>query len=274
MVAENTTEVHGLQVRWLEAGSGPAALLLHGASLGSSADVFADNLEDLAAHGVRAIAVDFPGFGGSDNPKDHSIALRTRFVPAFIDALALGSAGLVGHSQAGRIAVSLALERNARISRVVVLGTSSLLPPLPGAAKADAEGAEGGMSEPSLEETRRALEKDLFDLKALTADRLHARQRMSTGKNFQAFLSRRQARWARTPKQATPPWRRLGEVQLPLRLLYGRQDRGNAERRVALALELVPGLDLHLIDRCKHLVMWDAAKEFAALCGPFLAGKS
>jgi len=273
-MVEKCTDVQGLRIRFLEAGSGPAALLLHGASLGSSADGFADNLDDLAAHGVRAIAFDFPGFGGSDNPKDHSVAFRARFVPAFIDALGLGSVGLVGHSQAGRFAVSLALARDARVSRVVVLGTGSLLPPLPGAPKAEPEGSEGGMSEPTLEETRRALEKDLFNRSALTAERLHARQRMSTGKNFQAFLERRQARWAREPKEATPPWKRLGEVPVPLRLLYGRQDRGNAERRVALALELAPGLDLHLIDRCKHLVMWDAAKEFAELCGPFLAGKS
>ena len=50
-------------------------------------------------------------------------------------------------------------------------------------------------------------------------ERLHARQRMSTGKNFQAFLERRQARWKKGPKEATPLWRRLGEVPVPLRLM-------------------------------------------------------
>ncbi|HZH84801.1 MAG TPA: hypothetical protein VFD87_16760, partial [Phototrophicaceae bacterium] len=36
--------VDGLKLRYIEAGSGPSVLFLHGASLGSSADVFLRNL--------------------------------------------------------------------------------------------------------------------------------------------------------------------------------------------------------------------------------------
>jgi pimeloyl-ACP methyl ester carboxylesterase len=67
MPRENFIEVQGLRIRTLEEGSGPALLLLHGASLGSSADVWAGNLSDLAARGLRVIACDQPGFGLSDN---------------------------------------------------------------------------------------------------------------------------------------------------------------------------------------------------------------
>ena len=274
MVAENFIKMDGLRVRWLEEGSGPAVLLLHGASLGSSADVWTGNLADLAAHGLRAIACDLPGFGGSDNPADPSLAYRTRFVPAFIEALGLKQAHLVGHSQAGRIAVSLALKRDARVSRIMALGTGSLLPPLPGAAKADAEGEDGGAAEPTLEETRKLLEESLFDRTLVTPQVLQTRQRMSTGKNFRAFLDRRQAGDVKK-KQGKPGskalWERLDEVPVPLRLVYGRQDRGNAADRAALAIARTPGLDLHLVERCKHLVQWDAAAAFAALAGAFFA---
>ena len=206
---------------------------------------------------------------------DPSVAYRTRFVPAFIAALGLSKAHLVGHSQAGRIAVSLALARDARVSRVVVLGTGSLLPPLPGAAKADAEGEDGGAAEPTLEETRRLLEENLYDPTLMTPQALQVRQNMSTGKNFQAHLERRQARGEKkdSKPESKPLWQRLGEVPVPLRLIYGREDRGHAAERAALAMERTPGLDLHLVDRCKHLVQWDAAKQFAALCGAFLAEK-
>lgn len=274
MVAEKFTEIDGLRIRYLEAGSGPAALLLHGASLGSSADVWTGNLPDLAAHGLRVIACDLPGFGESDNPADFSVAYRTRFVPAFLDAIGLQTAHLVGHSQAGRIAVSLALKRDARVSRVVVLATGSLLPPLPGAAKGDAgEGEDGGVAEPTLGETRRLLEENLFDASLVTPAALRIRQRMSTGKNFLAFLERRRARGETKDSklESKPLWQRLGEMPVPLRLIYGRQDRGHAAERAALAIERFPGLDLHLVDRCKHLVQWDGAGEFAALCGSFLA---
>ena len=275
---ENFIEVEGLRVRYFEEGSGPAVLLLHGASLGSSADVWTGNFSDLAARGLRAIAYDQPGFGLSDNPEDPSVAYRTRFVLAFMDAVRLQKARLIGHSQSGRIAVSLALEHGERVPGVVVLATGSLLPPLPGHGKPDAaEGEEGGAAEPTLEDTRRLLEENLFDHSLITPAALRMRHRMSTGKNFQAFLERARARSGGKKEagpDAKPLWKRLGEVPVPLRLIYGREDRGHAAERAALAKELHPGLDLHLIDHCKHLVQWDAAEEFAVLSGSFLAGKT
>ena len=70
-------QIDGLKTRYIEDGAGPAVILLHGASLGSSADVFERNLKPLAAAGVRAIAYDQPGFGLTDNPSDYSVAYRT-----------------------------------------------------------------------------------------------------------------------------------------------------------------------------------------------------
>ena len=271
---ENFIEVEGLSIRYLEEGGGPPVLLLHGASLGSSADVWTGNLPGLSAHGLRLIACDQPGFGLSDNPTDPSVAYRTRFVLAFMDALGLRKAHLVGHSQSGRIAVSLALEHGERVSRVVVLGTGSLLPPLPGRGKSDAaEGEDGGAAEPTLAETRRLLEASVFDRTLITPAALQTRHRMSTGKNFRAFLERARARDGKkeSKPESKPLWQRLAEVRAPLRMIYGKEDRGHAAERAALAIELNPGLDLHLVRRCKHLVQWDAAEEFAALCGSFLA---
>ena len=74
------------------------------------------------------------------------------------------------------------------------------------------------------------------------------------------------------PRRIAPAlWERLGEVQVPMRLLYGRQDR-EAERRAALALELHPALDLHLVDRCGHIIQWDAPEQLSRLAGGFLVG--
>jgi hypothetical protein len=60
-------DVDGLKTRYIEAGS-PAAILWHGVSLGSSADVFEKKLGPVADAGVCAIAYDQPGFGRTDNP--------------------------------------------------------------------------------------------------------------------------------------------------------------------------------------------------------------
>lgn len=76
-------QVDRLKTRYLEEGSGSAVILLHGASLGSSADVFTRNLSSLARAGLRVIAYDQPGFGLTDNPGDYSVAYRRRFIMMF-----------------------------------------------------------------------------------------------------------------------------------------------------------------------------------------------
>src|SRR5256712_13026151 len=100
-VKDKYVTVDGLRLRYIEEGHGPAVLLLHGASLGSSADVFLRNLGPLARAGFRAIAFDQTGFGLSDVPADLSAAYRRDRIPKFMDALSLKTAALVGHSQAG-----------------------------------------------------------------------------------------------------------------------------------------------------------------------------
>ena len=155
--------VAGLRTRYIEQGQGPAIVLLHGASLGSSADVFRRNLAPLAGMGFRVIAYDQPGFGLSDDPPDWGIKFRTAFILQFMDALGIDKATMIGHSQAGNMAVELALSNPDRVERIAVLGTGSLLKPLPeGDKKAGpAEGEEGGDTEPT-EADARAAGKESF----------------------------------------------------------------------------------------------------------------
>ena len=125
-------EVDGLSIRYIEDGEGPAILLYHGASLGSSADVYRRNIGPLAAAGFRVIAFDFAGFGLSDYSADGSMGMKKKTTLGLMDALGLEKAALIGHSQAGNVAVSLGLEHPERISHIMILGTGSLLPPLEG----------------------------------------------------------------------------------------------------------------------------------------------
>jgi len=260
------TRADGLSIRFFEAGEGAPVILLHGASLGSSADVWTRNMAPLASHGLRVIAPDLPGFGGTDNPADHSVAYRRRFIPLLMDALKIDRAALVGHSQSGRVALDLAIAEPQRVTKLVVLGTGSLLPPL--AEKAESEGEEGSASEPTLEDTRALLEGNLYNRALITPDELELRHRMSTGKNFQAFLARQAAKGKGGKGEA--PWQRVAKCPVPMLMLYGENDRGEAAKRAKKAKELNPQLRLELLPRCAHLVQWDAADEFAKRAGQFL----
>jgi len=271
--------VDGLRLRYIEEGRGPAVLFLHGASLGSSADVFLRNLGPLARAGFRAIAFDQPGFGLSDVPADLSAAYRRDSIPRFMDALSLKTAALVGHSQAGNSAVQLALREPGRCTHVIVLGTGSLLPPLGG----EGEGNEAAVQqrlerrmatgEPSVEDTRKMLEATLFHHELITPEELALRHARGVGRNFKAFVARNAAEAAPAKDSRTPLWQRLVELRVPLLLIYGREDRAHAAERAKLLKEKYPRLALHIVAGCRHLVPWDAAGEFVRLSVPFLKSR-
>lgn len=272
--------VDGRNVRYLEDGGGVPAILLHGSSLGSSADVFRRNLRALGAAGVRAIAVDLPGFGKSDPADDLSGAARNAFILRFMDVLGLKRAALIGHSSSGGPAVSIALNNPDRISHVIVLGTGSLLPPLE-AQGTKVGGREGAAQarleermvkqEPTLADTRALLEANLFNHGLITEEELALRHQNSIGVCFEQFVRRHSAASEDGGKKASVPlWQRLTELRQPLLLIYGRNDRARAEERAKLLKERYPQLDLHFADGCKHLVPWDAADLFHGLAVPFL----
>jgi 4,5:9,10-diseco-3-hydroxy-5,9,17-trioxoandrosta-1(10),2-diene-4-oate hydrolase len=196
-----------------------------------------------------------------------------------MDALGLAKASLIGHSQAGAMAVDLALSHPDRVSGLMVLGTGSLLPPLvdqPTKKNGPVEGEEGGDSEPTLEEARTGLKNTLYNQALATDAEVALRHNMSTGKNHRAFLARNRTSAAKNKNSKDPVkkplWQRLTEVRQPLLLIYGREDRGQAAKRAELAKQQFPSLDLHIVPNCKHLVQWDAADEFHRLVGSFLRG--
>jgi 2-hydroxy-6-oxonona-2,4-dienedioate hydrolase len=278
------TKVDGLTIRYLEAGSGVPAILLHGTSLGSSADVFRRNLQALGASGIRAIAVDFPGFGKSDTTDDLNAGYRKKFILRFMDALGLDRAALIAHSSAGNGAFGIALENPDRVTHLVILGTGSLLPPLETAgAKVGGreEAAQARLEdrmvreEPSLADTRALLEANLFHHELITDEELQLRHQNSIGPCFAEFVRRHDAANAPSAgggggKPSVPLWQRFGELKMPLLLIYGREDRGRAAERVEILRQRDPSINLHVAEGCKHLVPWDAANLFHGLAVRFL----
>ncbi len=274
--------VDGLKTRYLEEGSGVPAILLHGSSLGSSADVFRRNLRALGASGIRAIAFDLPGFGKTEPSHDLSGGYRRKFILRFMDAIGLNKAALIGHSSSGNPAVSIALEHPERVSHVIILGTGSLLPPLEaGGTKVGGreEAAQARLEErmvkkePTLADTRALLEANLFHHELITDEELQLRHENSIGRCFEEFVRRHEAGGeGGGNKQGVPLWQRLVDVKAPMLLIYGRNDRARAEERAKLLKERYPQLDLHFAEGCKHLVPWDAADLFHKLAVPFLKG--
>jgi pimeloyl-ACP methyl ester carboxylesterase len=268
--------VEGLRIRYLDLGEGPAVLFLHGASLGSSADVFVDNLAQFAKAGFRALAFDTPGFGLSDVPAAQTLESQRNIIPKFIDAIGLKKVALVAHSRAGGFAVQLALGDPKRYSHLVILGTGSLLPPQDEeqlsrhAAVQSRVDRDMAAKEPTKEDVRKLLEADLYDKALVTDERLALRHSRSVGKNFLAHVARQEVEGPRSAQTGMAMHQRLSQLRMPLLMIYGREDRAHAAERAALLKHLHPSMNIHIVDRCKHLVPWDAADAILRLVAPFL----
>jgi 4,5:9,10-diseco-3-hydroxy-5,9,17-trioxoandrosta-1(10),2-diene-4-oate hydrolase len=271
--------VDGLKLRYIEEGSGPSVLFLHGASLGSSADVFLRNLVPFAKAGFRAVAFDMPGFGLSDVPEKQSVAQQRNSIPKFIDAAGLGKTALVAHSRSGGFAVQLALDEPERYSHLIVLGTGSLLPPQSEEqvgkyeavqARVDKEMAQ---KEPTLEDARKLLHADTFNHALVSEADVAMRHRRMIGRNFAAHQERQNHEAPQgAAKQAKPVWQRLTELKMPLLMIYGREDRAHAAERAELLKQMHPEINLYIVNGCKHMVHWDAFDDLMRLGVPFLKG--
>ena len=269
--------IDGLKVRYIEEGSGPSVLFLHGASLGSSADVFVRNLGPFAKAGFRAVAFDLPGFGLSDVPDKQSVAQQRNSIPKFIDAAGLGKTALIAHSRSGGFAVQLALEDPSRYSHVIILGTGSLLPPQTEEqvgkyeavqARVDKEMAQ---KEPTLEDARKLLQADTFNHALISEEDVAMRHSRMIGRNFIAHQERQNHDApARVAAPAKPLWERLTDLKMPLLMIFGREDRAHAGERAELLKRMHPQLNLHVVNGCKHMVHWDAFDDLIRLGVPFL----
>ncbi len=129
MVAEEqNTEVEGLPTRYLTAGTtGPPLLLLHG--VGDNAFDWRWVMPALATN-HRVYAPDLPGSGDSAKPldtnNDYSPAFFTRFVAAFLDALAIDRTAVIGNSLGGLVGLRLALAEPERVTALGLVSSGGL----------------------------------------------------------------------------------------------------------------------------------------------------
>jgi pimeloyl-ACP methyl ester carboxylesterase len=113
--------VEGLRIRYVMSGKGPAVVLLHG--FASSIYTWKDVLPGLA--GTRTVvALDFPGFGESDQPPDLRFEVFPKVVRGLMDKLGVGSATLVGNSLGGAVATVLAAESPERVGALVLIDSA------------------------------------------------------------------------------------------------------------------------------------------------------
>src|SRR3954454_18929526 len=100
-------------------------VFVHG--LSGSWQNWLENLPHFAAAGHRVIALDLPGFGASEMPRETiSISGYGRFVDTLLEHLGVGAAIVVGNSMGGFVGAELAIRFPARVERLVLVSAAGL----------------------------------------------------------------------------------------------------------------------------------------------------
>jgi pimeloyl-ACP methyl ester carboxylesterase len=111
----------GMTLTYRELGRGAPVLLLHGWP--TSSYLWRDVMPAIAEHHC-VVAVDLPGFGGSDKPDTrYTFDFFERAIDGLLDRLEMDPVALAGHDLGGPVAVHWALRNQDRVSRLALLNT-------------------------------------------------------------------------------------------------------------------------------------------------------
>ncbi|MBB1021134.1 alpha/beta fold hydrolase [Dietzia sp. E1] len=239
-------------LRYREAGDGPPLLLLHGSGPGVTGwRNFSGNVPVFAEH-FRTIVLELPGFGG------------------------LERLSLIGNSMGGFIATAFALERPEQVEKLVTVGGAgvSIFSPGPG------EGIirlSAFVEDPTRERLIEWLHSMVYDKSLVSEEMIEQRWAQATDPETLASSRRMYGRealsaMAAAPRDAAvvPPWAKLGQVQAPTLITWGRDDRVSPVDMALLPLRMLPRGEIHVFPNCGHWVMIEQKAAFDSVVLGFL----
>ncbi|MDT0630134.1 alpha/beta fold hydrolase [Rubrivirga sp. S365] len=260
-------------------GAGEPVVLVHG--LGSNLSFWRATIPALEAAGRRVVALDLPGYGLSDKADvSGTMADFADAVAGVMDARGVDQADLVGVSMGGQIALTLALDRPARVRRLALLSPAGI------ETFTDAEAAmlKGLMTPAAIAATppAQAEANVRANYSAYDADRdgwiLEQRAAVTARDDVPDYAAANAASVA--GMLDGPVHARLGGVAAPTLVVFGADDALIPNRylhpalstaAVAEAARAIPNAEVHLVSGAGHLVMLERPDTVNALLVGFLA---
>lgn len=123
MISRRQVEVRGRRVEYRVVGAGEPVVLVHGLA-GSS--LWWRPIVPALASTYRVYLIDLPGFGHMARGNSFTLADGANWLLAWMDAVQLERANLIGHSMGGHISLETAAARPSAIIRLVLVAPSGV----------------------------------------------------------------------------------------------------------------------------------------------------
>lgn len=258
---------NGITMHYHESGDGDRGVVLfvHGSGPGASGwSNFKGNYPFLAERGYRTIVPDTMGYGYSTKPEKGAFSLSdvARQYKALLDELGVERAAVVGNSQGGAIAITMALDYPELVDRLVLMAPGGL------------ETREAYMEMEGIRTMIRVLYKEGISretMRKVFKLQLHDEQKITDEvieERYQVAMIQHKDNIARI--QVANQEDRLSEIECPVLCFWGADDKFCPSSGAAKIASRCPSSRTMLISRCGHWVMVEYPKLFNELTVKFL----
>jgi 2-hydroxy-6-oxo-octa-2,4-dienoate hydrolase len=260
----------GHRTNYYDNGDGAPLVLLHGSGPGVSAYSNWHGVTPSLAENFRTIAPDIAGYGltGFRDDGRYDIKLWAAHLLAFLDALEVDRAVLVGNSFGGALAIATAVFAPERVAGLVLLGTPAGEFPMTTGLRS------GWYYEPSPQNMRTILQEFPFDPAVVTDEMVAQRYALSARPGaqeaFRRLVPEPSGSDGGTVRGASAGF--LAKVSAPALIVHGREDRVVPLEAGLFASRHIPVADMHVFGRCGHWVQLERPEAFAEQVALFAGG--
>ena len=247
----DVVEVDGIRVRYSRQGTGErTVVLLHG--FGGDLDNWLFNVTPLAAV-ADVVALDLPGHGQSDIALPApSVEALAGFGAAFLDALGIGRAHLVGHSLGAAVAAQLALDHPERVAGLVLVAPAGFGPEI------NMEYIDGFVRASGKKDLKVVLAQLFADESLVTRSLVDGVLRYKRLDGVGDLLESLAAGVFPDGRQAAEPGRRLDARSVPVTVVWGGDDRVIPAAHAAAAPD---GATVVVLEKAGHMVQMERSGE-------------
>jgi 4,5:9,10-diseco-3-hydroxy-5,9,17-trioxoandrosta-1(10),2-diene-4-oate hydrolase len=257
---------NGQRVHYLDNGSGPVVVFLHGSGSGASGHSnFKYNYPYLLEQGYRVIVPDLIGYGYSDKPADvqYHLDLFVECIKQLLDQLDVNSCSLIGNSLGGAIAIKFTLDNPSQVEKLVLMAPGGIEEQadyfhMPGMQVMKEVFTSGPMAPERLEDfIRRGL---VYDESVVDEQLINERWGIFQQQNSQVITS------MVVPNMAT----RLPEISCPILAFWGVNEKMMPETGIQTLAKNCSNIRLTLVSQCGHWVMVEHRDMFNRSTNDFL----
>ena len=244
-------EAGGYRLRYSKMGDGARNIvLIHG--FGGDADRWAFTQEPLAAS-ASVYALDLPGHGQSSKQlNDGSVKHLAATVIAFMDAVGIDKAELIGHSLGGAVALQAAVDHPGRVSGLALIASAGL------GAEINAAYINGFIAADSRKEMKPLLEQLVADPELVTRTLINDMLQFKRIDGVGAALTAIAKGFQDGSQQTVNLRAHLDGLDVPIKVIWGSKD---AIIPASHAAGLPAKVKVTVLDGFGHLVQLEAAAE-------------